>query len=249
MPLPREQVLGIDKLFADRLAAGHVRESNSPHRSSTFCVRKATGRWRIVHAFNKLNAATVPTQTPIPRKDVIIDGMSKSTIFSSTDVMDGFYHILMRELDISYTALSTSSGMLWEWLVIPQRISYAPATFNRCVTNLLRPVQDYALSYFDDVFVHRRAMGRKTDVEVHRTHFRQVLTLMRKHKLYANLKKCIFAAREIPILGCIVGKHGVRSDPEKIRSITDWPVSVDVKGLRKSLGRGVLTQVLAQLPR
>ena len=62
---------------------------------------------------------------------------------------------------------------------------------------------------------------------------------MREHKLYANLKKCIFAAREIPILGCIVGKHGVRSDPEKIKSITDWPVSVDVKGLRNFLGLAV----------
>ena len=37
-PLPREQVLAIDKFFADRLAAGHVRDSTSSHRSPTFCV-------------------------------------------------------------------------------------------------------------------------------------------------------------------------------------------------------------------
>ena len=59
---------------------------------------------------------------------------------------------------------------------------------------------------------------------------------MREHKLYANLKKCIFAASEIPLLGCIVGKHGVRPDPEKIKAITDWPVPTDIKGLRKFLG-------------
>ena len=94
----------------------------------------------------------------------------------------------------------------------------------------------FCTSYFDDVLVHSRAMGGKTDIEVHRTHFRQVLTLMRKHKLYVNLKKCIFAASEIPLLGCIVGKQGVRPDPENIKAITDWPVSVDVKGLRKFLG-------------
>ena len=119
---------------------------------------------------------------------------------------------------------------------MPQGLSNAPATFNRCVTNLLRSVRDFAPGYFDDVFVHIWAMGRKTDVEIHRTHVRQVLTLMRKHKLYANLKKYIFAAREIPLLGCIVVKHGVRPDPEKIKAITDWPVPVDVKGLRKFLG-------------
>ena len=65
-----------------------------------------------MHAFNKLNAATVPAQMPIPRKDVIIDGMSKSTIFSSMDLMDGFYQILMRERDIPFTAVSTHSGSL-----------------------------------------------------------------------------------------------------------------------------------------
>ena len=79
-------------------------------------------------------------------------------------------------------------------------------------------------------------MNGKTDVKVRRTHVRQVLTLMRKHKLYGNLEKCIFAASEISLLGCIVGKHGGRPDPEMIKAIIDWPVPVDVKGLRKFLG-------------
>uniref|UniRef100_A0AAV1U6I6 Reverse transcriptase/retrotransposon-derived protein RNase H-like domain-containing protein n=1 Tax=Peronospora matthiolae TaxID=2874970 RepID=A0AAV1U6I6_9STRA len=79
-------------------------------------------------------------------------------------------------------------------------------------------------------------MDGKSDVEVHRYHVRQVLTIMRKHQLFANLKKCKFAADEIPLLGCIVGKNGVRPDPEKIKAISDWPVPVDVKGLRKFLG-------------
>ena len=89
---------------------------------------------------------------------------------------------------------------------MPQVISNAPATFNRCVTYLLRPVRYFAPSYFDDIFVHSWAVGGKTDVEVHRTHVRRVITLLRKHKLYANLKKCIFA------------------------------VPGDIKGLRKFLG-------------
>ena len=46
-------------------AAGMVRESKSPHSTSTFCVKKPNGKWRIAHAYNKLNAATMPAQTPI----------------------------------------------------------------------------------------------------------------------------------------------------------------------------------------
>ncbi|KAF1325889.1 Pol protein, partial [Globisporangium splendens] len=235
-PLPREQVEAIDEFFAKRALAGHVRESKSPHSSPTFCVRKATGGWRIVHAFNKLNAATIPAQTPIPRKDVLIDSMGGSTVFSALDLMDGFYQILMRESDVPLTAVSTPSGMLWEWLVMPQGLKNAPATFNRLVTHLLRPHRAYAPSYFDDIFVHSRAEGDLSAVDVHKRHLRSVLQCLRDNSLYRNLKKCIFGASEIPILGCYVGKAGVRADPEKVKAIADWPIPKNVKDLRKWLG-------------
>ncbi|KAF1324759.1 reverse transcriptase, partial [Globisporangium splendens] len=219
-PLPREQVVAIDEFFAQRAKAGHVRESKSPHCSPTFCVKKATGGWRIVHAFNKLNDATIPAQTPVPRKDMILDGMVGSTVFSAIDLKDGFYQIRMREDDVPLTAVSTPSGMLWEWMV----------------TNLLRPLRGFAPSYFDDIFVHSKTTGEKSDVDVHLDHLRQVFQVMRENKLYANLKKCIFFAPEIPVLGCFVGKHGVRVDPEKVKAIDDWPVPQNVKQLRQWLG-------------
>ena len=89
-------MLAIDRFFTDRLAAGQIRKVVSPHSSPTLCVRKAKGGWRIMHAFNNLKAETIPAQTPIPRKDVIIDSMSKSYIFSSMGLMDGLYNIRMR---------------------------------------------------------------------------------------------------------------------------------------------------------
>ncbi|KAG2966793.1 hypothetical protein PC120_g27044 [Phytophthora cactorum] len=205
-PLPRDQVKAIDDFFESRRQAGQVRESKSPHSAPTFCVKKPQGGWRIVHAYNKLNDATIPAQTPIPRKDVIIDSMAKSTIYSALDLRDGFYQILMCDSNIPLAVVSTPS------------------------------VRDFAPSYFDDVFVHSRAVNGKTDVEVHKKHLRKLLGLMRKHKLYANLKKCIFGASEIPILGCLVGKNGVRPDPEKVRVINEWPTLSNVKELRQFLG-------------
>ena len=75
-PLPKEKVDTIDAFFAAKHAAGMVRESKLPHSSPTFCVRKTNGKWRMVHTFNKLNAATVPASTPIPRKDVLQNNMA-----------------------------------------------------------------------------------------------------------------------------------------------------------------------------
>ena len=50
--LSRDQVEAISTFFDGRRKAGHVRKSLSPHSSSTFFVKKATGVWQIVHAFN-----------------------------------------------------------------------------------------------------------------------------------------------------------------------------------------------------
>ncbi|KAG2790810.1 hypothetical protein PC116_g26519 [Phytophthora cactorum] len=118
-----------------------VRESKSAHSTPTFCVRKPNGKWRLVHAYNKLNNATVPAQTPIPRKDVLLNNMAGCELYSALDLVDGYYQILMRESDIPLTAVSTPSGMLWEWLVIPQGLSNTPATFNRLVKQLFRPLR------------------------------------------------------------------------------------------------------------
>uniref|UniRef100_H3H6U5 Integrase catalytic domain-containing protein n=1 Tax=Phytophthora ramorum TaxID=164328 RepID=H3H6U5_PHYRM len=214
-PLPRERCEVIDAFFAAKAKAGMVRESKSPHSTPTFCVRKPNGKWRLVHAYNKLNSATVPAQTPIPRKDVLLNNMAGCELYSALDLVDGYYQILMRERDIPLTAVSTPSGMLWEWLVMPQGLSNAPATFNRLVTQLFRPLRAFTQTYFDDIFVHSRTGEGKTAIEVHLEHLRRVFMVMRANKLYANIDKCVFAAQEIKVLGCFVSSVGVRADPEK----------------------------------
>ncbi|KAE9125930.1 hypothetical protein PF007_g6166 [Phytophthora fragariae] len=234
-PLPKEQVDVIDAFFAAKYAAGMVRESMSPHSSPTFCVRKPNGKWRMVHVFNKLNAATIPASTPIPRKDVLQDNMAGCTIFSALDMVDG-YQLLMRESDIPLTAVSTPSGMLEEWLVMPQGLSDAPATFNSLVAQLFRPMRQFVQTYFDDIFVHSRASEGMTAVEAQLGHLREVLLCMCENRLYANINKCIFGAEEIPFLGCLFGKDGVRADPEKVCAIAQWPVPVSEMDLRKWLG-------------
>ncbi|POM72702.1 Pol protein, partial [Phytophthora palmivora] len=141
-PLPREQCEVIDAFFAEKAKSGMVRESKSPHSTPTFCVRKPNGKWRLVHAYNKLNNATVPTKTPTPRKDVLLNNIA-------LDLVDGYYQILMRESDIPLTAVNTPSVMLLEWLVMPQGLSNAPATFNRLVAQLFRPLPNKLYTNID----------------------------------------------------------------------------------------------------
>ncbi|KAG3086015.1 hypothetical protein PI125_g19054 [Phytophthora idaei] len=107
--------------------------------------------------------------------------MLGSVIYSAIDLTDGSDQILMRRSDV--TAVRTPSGMLWEWIVMPQGQKYAPATFNRMVSHVLQLLRDFAPSYFDDIFVHSRGEGGLSAVEVHLKHLRQVFQVMRENKL------------------------------------------------------------------
>ncbi|KAG2929598.1 hypothetical protein PC117_g13963 [Phytophthora cactorum] len=73
--LPKEQCDVIDAFFRAKHEEVLVRESKSPHSTPTLCVGKPNGKWCIVHALNKLNAATIPAQTPNPRKDALQNNM------------------------------------------------------------------------------------------------------------------------------------------------------------------------------
>ena len=80
-----------------------------------------------MHALNRLNDANTLAQTPILRKDMVLNSKSRSVVFKAIHITDGFYQILMRQSDIPLTAVGTPSGMVWKWLVKPQGLKNAPA--------------------------------------------------------------------------------------------------------------------------
>ena len=90
----------------------------------------------------------------------------------------------------------------------------------------------YAPHYFDDVFVHSRTKDGLTAIESHKRHLDAVLQTLGDAQLYVNLQKCVIGVPEIPVLGCIVRTHGVRADPDKIKSVKEWPIPRHVKDLR-----------------
>ncbi|POM81481.1 Reverse transcriptase [Phytophthora palmivora] len=128
---------------------------------------------------------------------------------------------------------------------MPQGLSNAPATFNRLVTQLFRPLRTFAQTYFDDIFVHSRAEDGQTAMEVHLKHLRRGFEVMRANKLYANIDKCVFAADERKVLDLertgtkrlrFVSRVGVRAYPGKVKAIAAWPTSMSQKDPRKWLG-------------
>ncbi|POM58311.1 Reverse transcriptase [Phytophthora palmivora] len=152
-PLPKEQYDVIDAFSRTNHEAGLARESKSPLARPTFCVRIPNGKWRIVHAFNKLNAATIPAQTPFLER---IFYRTKWYVVRciALNLVAGYYALLVGASAISLKKARTRSGMYWMWLVMPQGLTNAPVTFNYLVTQLFQPHRTYAQTYVDDIFAH-----------------------------------------------------------------------------------------------
>ena len=88
----------------------------------------------------------------------------------------------------------------------------------------------FVVVYFDDILVYIRSL------DDHLGHLRQVLLVLRKNTLYANIEKCTFYVDNIVFLGFVVSRNGVQVDPEKIKAIQEWLTPKSVGDIRSFHG-------------
>ena len=84
--------------------------------------------------------------------------------------------------------------------------------------------------YLDDVIIYSKTFSE------HLKHIEEVLDRIRKANLRLKAEKCTFAADELQFLGHVVGKEGVKPDPEKVDKIVNYPVPKNIRELRGILG-------------
>ena len=73
-------------------------------------------------------------------------------------------------------------------------------------------------------------------IEEHWGHLQHALNKLRQARLYGRLHKCEFLKDKVDYLGFEVGHDGIRTSPEKVRVILDWPRPQSVHDVRSFLG-------------
>jgi len=71
---------------------------------------------------------------------------------------------------------------------------------------------------------------------MHIEHVKKAFEILRHHKFFLKLSKCVFGQQEVEYLGHIVTSHGVKADQGKIQTMLNWPRPTTVSDLRGFLG-------------
>uniref|UniRef100_A0ABD2WD53 Reverse transcriptase domain-containing protein n=1 Tax=Trichogramma kaykai TaxID=54128 RepID=A0ABD2WD53_9HYME len=125
-----------------------------------------------------MNAVSVPERYPLPIIEDLLQESSEK-VFSTVDLQEAFYQILVAEQDIEKTAVTTPFG-LFEFLGTSLGLRNSAQTMQRTINHVLRKLP-FAKAYVDDIFVASNSHAE------HFKHLRQLFETLHKANLKINL--------------------------------------------------------------
>ena len=221
----------LKKYVDEKLKQGAIRPSTSPFGSPVLFVKKPDGSLRLCVDYRALNRITTKNRYPLPLASEIMDRIKGATRFTRLDIRDAFNRLRIAEGDEWKTAFRTRYGH-FEYLVMPFGLCNAPASFQSYINDALREyLDDFCIAYMDDVLVYS-----KGTLEEHVQQVRKVLQRLHERELYVKLEKCEFHVQETRFLGFIISPDGIAMDPDRIKTIVEWPVPKSQHDIQVFLG-------------
>ena len=178
-PISPEHDAELKEYLRKNLKKGFIRPGSGLMASPILFVKKPNGKWRLCVDYRRLNGVTRKNRYPLPLISELMDRLQGAKWFTKFDVREGFYRIRIKEGDEWKTAFKTKYR-LFEYTVMPFRLTNAPATFQSVINSALHEYLGiFATAYLDDVLVYSRG-----SLEEHVEHVKKVLRKLKEYKLY-----------------------------------------------------------------
>ncbi len=227
--IPEARRQAIEEEIQQMLKLGVIEPSRSPWSSPIVLVPKPDGTLRFCNDFRRLNEVSEFDGYPMPRVDELLDRLGRARYISTLDLTKGYWQVPLTDSAKPKTAFSTPSGH-WQYRTLPFGLHGAPATFQRLMDIILRPHQQYAAAYLDDVVIHSERW------EDHLDRLRRVLMDLQRAGLTANPRKCHLALFEAKYLGFQVGRGLIKPQQKKVEAVHAAPRPTTKTRVRAFLG-------------
>ena len=194
-------------------------------------VRKPSGKLRLCVDLRGLNKYVLrphhPTRAP---RDTIADIPADTHWFSTFDASCGYFQVPLHEDSQPLTTFITPWGR-YKHLRTTMGLSSAGDEYNRRGDQALEGLEN-TRKLVDDVLVH----DTSKDIQDHERRVRHFLDRCREAGITLNPSKFTFGAPEVKFAGYIVGREGIKADPEKIEALTKFPKPQNISDVRSFLG-------------
>lgn len=223
-----------DLMYAelDRMVSlGVIEESMSPWNSPVVLVRKANGKARLCLDSRVVNNVTVKDAYPMPMINGIVSRLADTHYISSVDLKDAFWQIELEESSREITAFTVPGRPLYQFKRMPFGLCNAAQTMCRLMDRVIpTQLRENVFVYIDDLLVV------SPDFDSHMICLRKVAECLSKANLTINVDKSKFCMKEIHYLGYIVGNGCLKTDPDKVQAISNFPTPKTKKQIRSFLG-------------
>lgn len=221
----------LDEEIQDMLEQDVIEPSYSAWRSPVLLVKKASGKNRLCLDSRQLNKVTKKDSYPLPRVQTVLDNLRNAHYLSTIDLKSAFWQIPLEDSSKEKTAFGLPGKGLFQFKVMPFGLSNASQTQQRLMDRLFPPeFEGKIFSYLDDIVICN------TTFDEHLKSLRWVKDQLKNAGLTINLEKCQFARPSLKYLGYIVDKFGLRTDPDKVSAILNYPKPNTYTELKRFIG-------------
>ena len=152
--VPPQQYEEVKKHLDAMLEVGAIRRSCSPWASAMVLVRKKSGELRFCIDLRKLNNRTIKDAYALPRIEDSLDSLNGACIFTSLDLISGYWQVELDEASIPLTTFTVGPLGFYECCRMPFGLCNAPATFQRLMESCLGELHlQQCIIYLDDIIV------------------------------------------------------------------------------------------------
>ncbi|RMC09557.1 hypothetical protein DUI87_13710 [Hirundo rustica rustica] len=162
-PLPHDKLIALHELVQEQLDQGHLEPSTSPWNTPVFCIKKKSGKWRLLQDLRKINAvmegmgtlqAGMPSPTMLPTDWPVL----------IVDLKDCFFTIPLHPDDrpkFAFTVPTINNAepaQRYQWRVLRQGMQNFPVLCQWYVARALSGVRKqfpdaHICHYKDDILV------------------------------------------------------------------------------------------------
>lgn len=220
----------VEQALREMVHCGVIKREPSSFASPMTVVAKKDGSIRICLDARWLNKQMVSdTETPRTPED-LFHSFPNFNFMSTLDLTSSYWQIPLSPESCQYTAF-LYNGQSYTYQVLPFGLKTAVGSFSRAMDFILGPeVRSFTLNYIDDLLIISNSFSE------HVAHLEAVFHKLDIAGMTVNLKKSSFCKPEVSFLGHILTPNGIAMDPEKVDSITGFPIPKCKKHLQAFLG-------------